>query len=119
MGRHQHGEHTNKTHSQVLTNNACSSVHLHTHAAFTNPQAAQQERRVSVTYGDHYSARNEDDPASSSRPGTCNKAVTHRHPHEEPKEPLGDCIALPLAFPRLQQSHLPLVPSLGSKVWAL
>lgn len=41
--------------------------------------------------------------------------MTHKDPYEEPKEPLGDCIALPFAFPRLQQSHLPLVTFLRYK----
>lgn len=43
------------THSKMLTNNAYNSVHLHTHVAFTDLQAAQQVRMVVMTYADCYS----------------------------------------------------------------
>ena len=36
----------------MLTNNAYSSVHLHTHVAVTDLQAAQQVRMVVMTYAD-------------------------------------------------------------------
>jgi len=57
-----------------------------------------------------------DDPASSSEPGTCNRALTHRHPYEEPRDPPGGCSAALSAYPSLQPAHLPLVAFLGQKL---